>query len=116
MGGCEISLWLVAGGYLPRYEDGKPRVLDQLDRLGREMLRLGVRLRYGTPPEKKAACSCWWRNEIIIAPRLWWCEADDIRYALTHELCHIHVGRSCEEARWRQQRVYGDLFAPAWAA
>lgn len=99
-----LNLWWMAGGYLPPPDPGtSPRVLSGLAPLAWDLIDAGVRVRWGEPAEGKAACSYWWRNEIVLAAWLFGHRAEVLLYVLRHELGHCLCGRSCQRVqRWQR--------------
>ena len=112
-----FDLWKAAGNYLVS-PDGRYRVIDGLEFVAWDIIRAGVRVRWGIVPNDKAACAYWWRKDVVLAPWLWDAEPMAILYCLTHELGHCVMRRSCDHCicSWQMGRYQSMFTPPAWAA
>ena len=110
------SIWLGLGSYLMNPE-GKWTMVHGLDRIFRDIAAAGIRVYWGTPPGDKIACAYWWRNEIVLAPRIVRCDPCDIKYALSHEAGHCAARTPSDDSAclWQWSK-YAELLTPAWAA
>lgn len=105
-----IDLGLVAMGYL-RSADGRWRHVPGLDVLARSAQQHGVRFVWGAPRGDRPGCAYVWRQEVVLAPRIFDGPGWAIRDVWAHELSHCLVGPCCRRARawqeWCFQSVVG---------
>lgn len=104
-----IDLWLAAGGYL-RSADGRVRFIDELADIAYSMIQAGLTARWGKTRGHGAICYHW-RDDIVLAPWLFDCPAEQIRYALRHEAGHCMVGASESKVERWYSAMYGEGLA-----